>query len=119
MPGSALAEIEFRPALLSADTSAPAQKCAIRMAVRNQRANCPATSQYIVAAMFIMRTMVDERRNQINMPRLDAYSESIERHTTLLPCAGHRARGAACVYRRLHIQPWCGTAADIDASAAS
>ena len=43
------------------------------MAVRNQRANCPATSQYIVAAMFIMRTMVDERRNQINMPRLDAY----------------------------------------------
>ena len=73
MLGSALGEIEFRPALLSADTSVLAQKCAIRMAVRNQRANCPATSQYIVAAMFIMRTMVDERRNQINMPRLDAY----------------------------------------------
>ena len=73
MPGSAQAEIEFTPALLSADTSVLAQKCAIRMAVRNQRANCPATSQYIVADMFIMRTMVDERRNQINMPRLDAY----------------------------------------------
>ena len=73
MPGSAQAEIEFTPALLSTDTSVPAQKWAIRMAVRNQRANCPATSQYIVADMFIMRTMVDERRNQINMPRLDAY----------------------------------------------
>lgn len=72
MPGSALAEIEFTPALLSTDTSGPAQKCAIRTAVRNQRANYPATSQYIVAAMFIMRTMVDERRNQINMPRLYA-----------------------------------------------
>ena len=47
------------------------------MAVRNQRANCPATSQYIVAAMFFMRTMVGDRLNQINMPRLDAYSMRI------------------------------------------
>ena len=73
MPGSAQAEIEFTPALLSTDTSVPAQKWAIRMAVRNQRANCPATSQYIVAAMFIMRTMVGELPHHINMPRLDAY----------------------------------------------
>ena len=74
MPGSALAEIEFRPARWSADTSVLAQKWAIRMAVRNQRANCPATAQYIVAATFIMRTIVGKRGNQINMPRLDAYN---------------------------------------------
>ena len=46
------------------------------MAVRNQRANCPATSPYIVAAMFFMRTMVGDRLDQINMPRLDAYANS-------------------------------------------
>ena len=74
MPGSALAEIEFKSAPLSADTSAPAPRRIILIAVFNQRANCPATSQYIVAAMFFMRTMVRDRLHQINMPRLDAYS---------------------------------------------
>jgi hypothetical protein len=73
MPGSALAEIEFTPTRLRADTSAPATIRIILIAVCNQRANCPATSQYIVAAMFFMRTMVGDRLNQINMPRLDAY----------------------------------------------
>lgn len=72
--GSVLAETHFTPALLSADTSAPAQQCAIRMAARNQRANCPATAQKIAATMFTIHAMVGKRRNQINMPRLDAYS---------------------------------------------
>jgi hypothetical protein len=40
-----LAEIEFTPALLNADTSAPAQQCAILMPMRIQRANCSATPQ--------------------------------------------------------------------------
>ena len=71
--GSVLAETHFTPALLSADTSAPAQQCAIRMAARNQRANCPATAQKIAATMFTIHAMVGKRRNQINMPRLDAY----------------------------------------------
>jgi hypothetical protein len=44
MPGSALAEIEFTPALLSADTSVAALRSTIRMAVRTQRVNCPATA---------------------------------------------------------------------------
>ena len=43
--GSVLAEIEFMPALLKADTSAPAQQCAILMPMRIQRANCSATAQ--------------------------------------------------------------------------
>ncbi len=45
MLGNALAEIEFTPTLLSADTSALAQRCAILMASHNQRVNCPATAQ--------------------------------------------------------------------------
>lgn len=45
MPGSALAEIQFTPDRLSADTSAPAQRCAIVIAVRIQLANCPAIAQ--------------------------------------------------------------------------
>ena len=73
--GSVLAETHFTPALLSADTSAPAQQCAIRMAARNQRANCPATAQKIAATMFTIHAMVGKRRNQINMPRLDAYDK--------------------------------------------
>ena len=72
--GSVLAETHFTPALLSADTSSPAQQCAIRMAARNQRANCPATAQKIAATMFTIHAMVGKRRNQINMPRLDAYA---------------------------------------------
>jgi hypothetical protein len=43
--GSVLAEIEFMPALLSADTSAPAQQCANLMPMRIQRANRSATPQ--------------------------------------------------------------------------
>lgn len=73
MPGSALAEIEFTPTRLRGDTSASAPMRIILIAVRNQRANCPATSQYTVAAMFFMRTMVGDQLNQINMSRLDAY----------------------------------------------
>ena len=73
-----LAETHFTPALLSADTSAPAQQCAILMPMpmpmRIQRANCSATAQKIVATMFTIHAMVGKRRNQINMPRLDAYS---------------------------------------------
>jgi len=41
-----MAEIEFTPALLSADTSAPAQQCATnQMTMRIQRANCSTTAQ--------------------------------------------------------------------------
>ena len=67
------AEIEFTPALLNADTSAPAQQCAILMPMRIQRANCPATTQKIIAAIFTIHAMVGKRLNQINMPRLYAY----------------------------------------------
>ncbi|MBK7006899.1 MAG: IS66 family insertion sequence element accessory protein TnpB [Burkholderiales bacterium] len=43
--GSVRAETHFTPALLNADTSALAQRCAIRMAERIQRANCSAIAQ--------------------------------------------------------------------------
>ena len=76
--GSVLAEIEFTPALSSADTSALAQQCAILMPMpmpmRIQRANCSATAQKIVATMFTIHAMVGKRRNQIKMPRLYAYA---------------------------------------------
>lgn len=38
------------------------------------------------------------------------------RHAALLPGAGHRARGPARDHCRLHLQPWCRSAADVDAA---
>ena len=44
MPGSVLAEIQFTPRRLSADTSANTPPITARIAMRTQRVNCPATA---------------------------------------------------------------------------